>query len=685
MQPPRSPHPSGPPPAAPPPPPPPPPDMPAPAPAQPPLPGTAAALEAERAAAWEAYHQQQAWEQYYWQQQQGQAGAQYYPPDTGQHAYQQSQDPQAWQFYYSQSHMQQSGPGGPDCSPSPYSQPPPPRSSPRGAESRAAQPPKAPPPPRYHPQHAPQPLQGYPSQHQEAWGGSGMPNHAPAWAQGQRQAPWPLSDPPPPPPPSHSSHKPALRSAPPAPLPPASATPALPPSWYHPARRPPPAPLPGPGRLGNPLPLGLAPGGTVDGSGIFLPPGRATRPAKICVILRGLPGSGKSHLARMIRSIERAHRGSARILSLDDYFLQEVSVEEAGKGGMPQRATKLEYQYEADMEAVYMASHLEAVRKTVTEGLFPVMVVDAVNPRQAHLQAFWALAREKGFQTYVVEMPRCLDVAKCADRNVHGWTADGLEKLKEGWEPTPLHMARMVVEGLLGEKAIEEVEMGTEEEEAEKEGEGSGEGRHRGKEGGGDGGGRGVKAGMKRSRWEMEDEEEEGEGDKGTGVRKSEGGGGERAETRAERKVRWREVIDDLAVFDEREEVGCIHRESEHGMRGREGISVMQIRRRQVRRKEVKGKAGGKEGGKEGEDAQKQREAEVVSKRLSFLQRVHREQREFKEKKGLHDRVHPALGEDVCNATARMAGTERVHEALNANESSRGRSRWDDSDEEEEG
>lgn len=353
---------------------------------------------------------------------------------------------------------------------------------------------------------------------------------------------------------------------------------------------------------GNPLLLGLAPGGTVDGSGIFLPPGRASRPAKICVILRGLPGSGKSHLARMIRSIERAHRGSARILSLDDYFLQEVSVEEAGKGGVPQRATKLEYQYEADMEAVYMASHLEAVRKTVTEGLFPVVVVDAVNSRLAHLQAFWALAREKGFQTYVVEMPRCLDVAKCADRNVHGWTADALEKLKEGWEPTPLHMARMVVEGLLGEKAIEEVEMGTEEEEeAEKEGAGSGEGRHRGKERGGNGGGRGVKAGMKRSRWEMEDEEEEGEGDKGTKARKSEGGGGERAETRDEKKVRWREVIDDLAVFDEREEVGCIHRESEHGMRGREGISVMQIRRRQVRRKEVKGKAGEKEGGKEGE------------------------------------------------------------------------------------
>lgn len=95
----------------------------------------------------------------------------------------------------------------------------------------------------------------------------------------------------------------------------------------------------------------------MDATKLFLRPGRLTRPGKICVILRGLPGaclrvcgrrpirrtqtdvdihdahtpcrpiqsnpgSGKTHLARMLRDIERGERGACRILCLDDYFLQ---------------------------------------------------------------------------------------------------------------------------------------------------------------------------------------------------------------------------------------------------------------------------------------------------------------------------------------------------------------------------
>ena len=40
------------------------------------------------------------------------------------------------------------------------------------------------------------------------------------------------------------------------------------------------------------------------------------------VILRGLPGSGKSHVARLIKDLETQHgQGAPRIHSLDDYFV----------------------------------------------------------------------------------------------------------------------------------------------------------------------------------------------------------------------------------------------------------------------------------------------------------------------------------------------------------------------------
>lgn len=46
--------------------------------------------------------------------------------------------------------------------------------------------------------------------------------------------------------------------------------------------------------------------------------------------------------------------------------------EEADEEGVPQKVTRLEYQYEEEMEPVYMASHLKAFKKTVEEGLFKV-------------------------------------------------------------------------------------------------------------------------------------------------------------------------------------------------------------------------------------------------------------------------------------------------------------------------
>ena len=60
----------------------------------------------------------------------------------------------------------------------------------------------------------------------------------------------------------------------------------------------------------------------VDARRLLLPPGRLSRPRRVLVVLRGPPGSGKSHAARLIREVEAEHGvDPPRVLSLDEYYI----------------------------------------------------------------------------------------------------------------------------------------------------------------------------------------------------------------------------------------------------------------------------------------------------------------------------------------------------------------------------
>lgn len=49
---------------------------------------------------------------------------------------------------------------------------------------------------------------------------------------------------------------------------------------------------------------------------------RYGRPAKIAIIMRGLPGSGKTLIAKKLKDLEAEHGGeNPRIHALDDYFM----------------------------------------------------------------------------------------------------------------------------------------------------------------------------------------------------------------------------------------------------------------------------------------------------------------------------------------------------------------------------
>ncbi|KAJ8753656.1 hypothetical protein K2173_026332 [Erythroxylum novogranatense] len=209
---------------------------------------------------------------------------------------------------------------------------------------------------------------------------------------------------------------------------------------------------------------------------LFKLPHRATRPDHMVIILRGLPGSGKSYLAKMMRDLEIENGGSApRIHSMDDYFMTEVEkVEESDaskssgsiRGKKPTKKTVMEYCYEPEMEEAYRDSMLKAFKKTLEEGAFTLVIVDDRNLRVADFAQFWAIGKRSGYEVYISEASY-KDPAGCAARNVHGFTLDEIQKMADQWEEAPSLYLQLDVRSLfngddLKESGIQEVDMDTE-------------------------------------------------------------------------------------------------------------------------------------------------------------------------------------------------------------------------------
>nr|XP_061806396.1 YLP motif-containing protein 1-like [Nerophis lumbriciformis] len=192
---------------------------------------------------------------------------------------------------------------------------------------------------------------------------------------------------------------------------------------------------------------------------ILKPPGRMSRPERIVVIMRGLPGSGKSHVAKLIRDKEVDCGGAPpRVLVLDDYFMTEVEkVEKDPDTGRRVKRKVLEYEFEPELEGTYRNSMLKTFKKTLDDGFFPFIILDTINDRVSHFEQFWSAAKTKGFEVYIAEITA--DTHTCAKRNSHARTLKDIMKMSNNWESTPRHMVRLDVRALLQDAAIEEVEM----------------------------------------------------------------------------------------------------------------------------------------------------------------------------------------------------------------------------------
>ncbi|XP_078001221.1 uncharacterized protein LOC144453752 [Glandiceps talaboti] len=209
------------------------------------------------------------------------------------------------------------------------------------------------------------------------------------------------------------------------------------------------------------------PGETVLIENILNNPGRKHRPKQIVIIFRGPPGSGKTYVSKLVKDREAKMSGNnPRMLCLDDYFMTEVEKTERDPDtGKKVTVQVLEYEYEVEMEEAYRTSLFKAYKKTIDDGFFDFVLVDAINQKVKHFEQFYNYGRQKNFEVYVAELKA--DAQTCSKKNIHDRKVGEIQKMIDNWDETPIHHPKLDMRSLIQDDAIIEVEMEDFDEEAE--------------------------------------------------------------------------------------------------------------------------------------------------------------------------------------------------------------------------
>lgn len=128
-------------------------------------------------------------------------------------------------------------------------------------------------------------------------------------------------------------------------------------------------------------------------------PGRRNRSSKILILLRGVTGSGKSHLVQLVKrkESEMGKASDIRILSIDNYFLTDDDDDE--KSAVSSKEIEN-----------YLEQMLRHLRKTITDGLHPFIIIDAENCDLTYYEKFYQLGSSMGFSVFTIELFQTLEI-----------------------------------------------------------------------------------------------------------------------------------------------------------------------------------------------------------------------------------------------------------------------------------
>jgi len=130
---------------------------------------------------------------------------------------------------------------------------------------------------------------------------------------------------------------------------------------------------------------------------------------KKCFVMRGIPGSGKSTMARQLAG------EAGKIHSTDDYFMKDGKY--VFDPGNLRRNHQLNFQ---------------AFKADLALGVSPV-IVDNTNTQKWEYQNYVDAAEAAGYEVEVVSVPH-IDPKLAAQRNTHGVPEDKVRQMIARWE-----------------------------------------------------------------------------------------------------------------------------------------------------------------------------------------------------------------------------------------------------------
>lgn len=152
--------------------------------------------------------------------------------------------------------------------------------------------------------------------------------------------------------------------------------------------------------------------------------------AKTLIIMRGLPGSGKSFLAKYLYDGIVGLGNSCIIHSTDNFHLEHKD----GKSVYVFKPEKLRYFHEQNLKHAI----------TSMEMGIDCAIIDNTNTTWKEMEAYVRAGIANGYSVVIEESNSAwkYDVEECTKRNTHGVPKEAIQRMRDRWETTESLLAK---------------------------------------------------------------------------------------------------------------------------------------------------------------------------------------------------------------------------------------------------